>query len=304
MRTLSLEIGRRSGLVYAIALMLPLVFLFGHTLSARAVDTGTVVPISPTLCDEMRAHNVMRPESPLSCARLSLVSFPYVGFDGKIHGDGRIVVMDATAEYVLQIFTKLHEIRFPIAHARLMNHYEGNDSASTADNNTSSFNARKSVGGKSLSMHAYGLAIDLNPVQNPYVTGSGSRLRVMPPPAAEYANRSIRRPGMAESVIDVFADQGFVEWGGYWHNPIDYQHFQVKRSMSERLAALSAAQARAVFKQYVERYRACRKNSAPDSSRSKCIMTEGARVREDVFVSENGRGTRAAPDTSRISSFW
>jgi D-alanyl-D-alanine carboxypeptidase-like protein len=267
MRILSLTVDRRYGFVHAIALTL----LFGLTLSARAGDTATVAPISPALCDEMRAHNVMRPESPLSCARLSLVSFPYFGFDGKVHSDGRIVVMDAAAEYVLQIFAKLHEMRFPIAHARLMDHYEGNDSASTADNNTSSYNARKSTGGNSLSMHAYGLAIDLNPVQNPYVTSSGSGLRVMPRSAAEYANRSNRRPGMAESVIDVFADQGFMEWGGNWHNPIDYQHFQVKRSMSERLAALSAAQAKAVFKQYVEQYRACRKNSAPDSSRSKCI---------------------------------
>ena len=251
--------------------------LLALTLGARAEPQGgSVAPINPAQCEEMRAHNVMRAEAPVPCSRLSLVSFSFVGFDGKDHGDGRIVVMDAAAEYVLAIFAKLHEMRFPIAHARLMNHYEGNDSASTADNNTSSFNARPSTGGTSWSMHAYGLAIDLNPVQNPYVTGSGAGLRAMPRSAAAYANRSTRRPGMAESVIDVFADHGFSTWGGYWHNPIDYQHFQTSRGMAERLAGLLAPQAKAAFKQYVERYRACRK-TAPDSSRVKCSESASAR---------------------------
>ena len=258
MRTFSVEVDRRSGFVHAIAFLVLICFTFG----VRAGDAGTVAPITSAQCEEMRAHNVMRMDAPVGCGRLSMVSFPYVGFDDKVHSDGRIVVMDATAEYVLQIFTKLYERRFPIAHARLMNHYDGNDSAATADNNTSSFNARPSTGGDSWSMHAYGLAIDLNPVQNPYVTGSGSSLRVMPRLAAAYANRSLRRPGMAETAIDVFADHGFTVWGGTWHSPIDYQHFQPSRGMAERLAKLSAAQAKVAFKQYVEKYRACGKTAS------------------------------------------
>jgi D-alanyl-D-alanine carboxypeptidase len=262
------QLDRRPGTVLVVVLLLLLRF----TLAVHAeVQEGKILPISPALCDDMKSHNVMRPESPLSCARLKLISFPYVGFDDRLHSDGEIVVMDAAAEHVLQIFAKLLDIRFPIAKVRLMNHYNGNDSASTADNNTSSFNARKSTGGNSLSMHAYGLAIDLNPVQNPYATPSGSGLRYMPHPGAAYANRSNIRPGMAESVIDVFANQGFLVWGGYWRNPIDYQHFQVSRSMAERLAALSPAQAQAAFRQYVERYRTCRKSAGTDAPRLKCI---------------------------------
>ena len=184
---------RRSGTGCAIALLLQLVLTF----AAHAADEqgGKIAPISSALCDDMKSRNVMRPVSPLSCERLRLVSFPYVGFDDRVHGDGEIVVMDAAAEYVLRIFAKLREMRFPIAKVRLMNHYNGNDSASTADNNTSSFNARKSTGGNSLSMHAYGLAIDLNPVQNPYATQSGSGRRYMPRPGAAYSNRSNIRPG-------------------------------------------------------------------------------------------------------------
>jgi D-alanyl-D-alanine carboxypeptidase len=260
---------RSSGAVCAIVLPILLTLTFAvHVAHAQG---GKIVPISSAQCDDMKSHNVMRPVSPLSCERLRLITFPYIGFDDRIHSDGEIVVMDAATEYVLQIFAKLYEMRFPIAKVRLMNHYNGNDSASTADNNTSSFNARKSTGGDSLSMHAYGLAIDLNPVQNPYATRSGSNLNYMPPPGKAYANRSNNRPGMAESVIDVFADQGFSTWGGYWQNPIDYQHFQVSRNMAERLAALPHARAQTAFRQYVERYRACRRNSGQESTRSKCI---------------------------------
>jgi hypothetical protein len=263
------QLNRRPGAVCVIVLL----FLLRFTFAVHAEDAqgGKIVPISSVLCDDMKSRNVMRPVSPLSCERLRLVTFPYLGFDDRIHNDGEIVVMDAAAEHVLQIFAKLRDMRFPIAKVRLMNHYNGNDSASTADNNTASFNARKSTGGNSLSMHAYGLAIDLNPVQNPYATQSGSGLRYMPHPGAAYANRSNIRPGMAESAIDVFANQGFLVWGGYWRNPIDYQHFQVSRSMAERLTALSPAQAQAAFRQYVERYRACRKSAGTNAPRLKCV---------------------------------
>lgn len=257
------------GAVWRFVLLLPL----GLALAARAAaaQEGKIVAISPAHCDHMKSHHVMRPISPIGCERLKLVAFPYFGFGGRVHNDGEIVVMDAAAEYVLRIFAKLHDMHFPIAKARLMDHYDGNDSASTADNNTSSFNARASTGGNSLSMHAYGLAIDLNPVQNPYATPSGSGRRYAPRPGAEYADRSNVRPGMAESVLDVFADQGFIVWGGYWKNPIDYQHFQVSRSMAARLAALSPAQAAAAFRQYVERYRACRRQAGQGAPRLNCI---------------------------------
>lgn len=262
------HLNRRARLICAFALLLILELTFAvNTADAQG---GKIAPISAELCIDMKSRNVMTPISPLSCTRLRLVTFPYVGFDDRVHSDGEIVVMDAVAEHVLAIFDKLRGMRFPIAKARLMNHYNGNDSASTADNNTSSFNARKSVGGSSLSMHAYGLAIDLNPVQNPYVTRSGSTLRVARQHAAGYVNRSLPRPGMAESVIDVFADHGFLVWGGDWHNPIDYQHFQASRGMAERLAVLPADQAQAVFKRYVERYRACRGKSGQDTSRLRC----------------------------------
>jgi hypothetical protein len=62
---------------------------------------------------------------------------------------------------------------------------------------------------------------------------------------------------MAEPVVDLFAEHGFVEWGGYWRNPIDYQHVQVGRKLAARLARLPAAEARALFERFAEKSRAC-----------------------------------------------
>jgi hypothetical protein len=244
----------------------------------RAEDAreGSILPVTQALCGDMKEHNVIRTGAPVGCERLKLIKFPYLGFDGSIHADGEVMVMDAAAENVLGIFTRLRDMRFPIAKARLINQYDGSDDASIADNNTSAFNSRNVAGTNALSLHAYGLAIDINPVQNPYVQRSGGKLTFSPPAGAAYANRLDDQPerqlrrGMAESVIDVFADEGFFIWGGYWKSAIDYQHFQVSRSLAQQLASLSPAQAKTVFAQHVERYRACRRKGGAEASRSNC----------------------------------
>jgi hypothetical protein len=252
------------------------------TSMTRAEDAreGIILPVTQALCDDMKTHHVIRAGAPVGCERLSLVKFSYLGFDGSIHGDGEIMVMDAAAENVLWIFNKLRDMRFPIAKAKLINQYDGNDDASIADNNTSAFNSRNVAGTNSLSLHAYGLAIDINPVQNPYVQRAGSKLTFSPPASAAYANRLNGQPerrlrlGMAEAVIDAFADEGFTIWGGTWKTVIDYQHFQVSRSLARELARLTPARAKAVFGQHVERYRACRRTGKAESSWSKCTASD------------------------------
>jgi hypothetical protein len=248
---------------------------------AEDMRVGTIVPVSRTLCEDMKKHNVIRDGARVGCDRLNLIRFSYLGFDGSVHDDGEIMVMDAAAENVLRIFNKLRDIRFPIAKARLINHYDGSDDASIADDNTSAFNSRNVAGSSSLSLHAYGLAIDLNPLENPYVQHSGGILKFSPPAGAAFANRFKGQPekqlrlGLAEAVIDVFADEGFAIWGGYWKSAIDYQHFQVSRGLAEQLARLAPAQAKAAFAQHVERYRNCRRTGEPESSRSKCAALDG-----------------------------
>jgi D-alanyl-D-alanine carboxypeptidase len=232
--------------------------LVGPSMNAKSAATGTISPVNQALCDDMKKHNVIKAGARVGCERLSLVKFSYFGFDGSVHDDGEIMVMDAAAENVLRIFNKLREIRFPIAKARLINHYDGSDDASIADDNTSAFNSRNVAGTNSLSLHAYGLAIDLNPLENPYVQHVGGNVTFSPPAGAAYANRFKGQPekqhrlGFAEAVIDVFAKEGFSIWGGYWKSSIDYQHFQVSRGLAEELARLTPPQARAAFAQHVK----------------------------------------------------
>jgi len=249
----------------------------GPTAHAGDASEGSIVPVDRALCDDMKAHNVIRAGAVVGCERLSLVRFSYRGYDGAIHSGGEIMVMDAAAENVLRIFAKLREIRFPIAKARLINNYDGNDDASIADDNTSAFNSRNVAGTNSLSLHAYGLAIDLNPLENPYVQRSGDKLIFSPPAGARHTNRFKGQPekqlrlGLAEAVIDVFADEGFLDWGGVWKSSTDYQHFQVSRGFAERLARLAPGEAKAAFAQHVERYRACRRKA----DRSTCMASGG-----------------------------
>jgi D-alanyl-D-alanine carboxypeptidase len=223
-----------------------------------------VFSITPALCAEMRSRHVINSGAPVGCDRLRLVRFDYVGFDGLLHDDGEIMVMDAVADQVLQLFAALRNLEFRIEKAQLIDRYDGDDDRSMADNNTSAFNHRKVLGTRSLSMHAYGVAVDINPRQNPYVerTPQG-RAAIFPPAAVKYLDRS-RYPaeqrlrlGLAEAAIDVFADHGFAVWGGHWRNP-DYQHFQVSRSLAAALVRLNAHDAAALFERHVEVFRRCR----------------------------------------------
>jgi D-alanyl-D-alanine carboxypeptidase len=250
---------RRTGAAFW-AIGLTLLIGTSANLSAGGVRQNRegVAPISMELCRDMKLHHVLNPGAVVGCDRLRLVNFGYIGFDGQLHNDGEIVVMDAVADHVLKIFVTLRNRRFPIEKAKLMNSYDGNDDASMVDNNTSAFNDRKVAGTTAISVHAYGLAIDVNPIQNPYVEHSRGILTFSPKAGARYADRKRTQSGMAETVVDVFADHGFATWGGHWRSA-DYQHFQVSRKMADQLARRSSAEAQTLFDRYVEAYRACRR---------------------------------------------
>jgi hypothetical protein len=205
------------------ALALLLSCSFGGALPAQTLSPrDAVLPISDALCRDMRSTKVFNPGSPVGCDRLRLVRFSYVGFDSATHDAGELVVLDAVADHVLAIFVGLRSRAFPIASARLMNDFRGNDDASMAVNNTSAFNVRRVQGSSAMSLHAYGVAIDLNPVQNPYVERGARGVEASPPAGAAYIGRQNHRPGMAETVVDLFARHGFAQWGGYWPRSIDY----------------------------------------------------------------------------------
>lgn len=212
-------------------------------------------------CSRLQIAGVIDAHAPVGCDRLAIVRFPYIDFDGVRHDDGELMVLAAVAPEVSQLFQQLYQRSFPLARARLIEHYRGDDAASMRDNNTSAFNNRQITGGGPPSLHAYGLAIDINPLQNPFVQPAGQgRARISPPDARAYLNRLSDRPGMAESVTSLFAYYGFTIWGGSWHDPVDYQHFQFGRGMAERLAAASTAGARKIYLRQLGKFRMCLKN--------------------------------------------
>jgi poly-gamma-glutamate synthesis protein (capsule biosynthesis protein) len=164
---------------------------------------------------------------PLDDLRYLRVS--YVGFDGDAR-TGDLVVHREVADDVVSVFRRLYAARWPIARMRLVDAYRGDDDLSMAADNTSAYNCRRVAGSTSWSEHAFGKAIDLNPVQNPYVR-SGS---VDPPEGRRYADldRSAgapANPGVVREgdvVVRAFAEIGW-EWGGNWASSKDYQHFSL-----------------------------------------------------------------------------
>jgi hypothetical protein len=158
---------------------------------------------------------------PVGPDQLRRVQLSYWGFDAQPHTGTLIVNADAVSA-VVGAFRRLYDERFPIRRMETVDRYGGDDRASMAADNTSGFNCRFVAGTSRWSAHAYGRAIDVNTVENPYVQGSD----VSPPAGAAFMDRSNVRPGMARwggRLVDAFAAVGW-QWGGRWSDP-DYQHF-------------------------------------------------------------------------------
>jgi hypothetical protein len=161
---------------------------------------------------------------PVAPAALRRVRLSYWGFDGQAH-TGALVVNESSVRDVVVVFRRLYGARFPVRRMRPIDAYRGDDERSLAADNTAGFNCRYAVGPgpRRWSTHAYGLAIDINPVENPYLEGG----RVHPRAGRAYLDRSKFRPGMAvrgRVLVRAFAAVGW-QWGGRWRGTPDYQHF-------------------------------------------------------------------------------
>ncbi len=161
---------------------------------------------------------------PVAPSALRRVRLTYWGFDGKPHRGALVVNQSAVGDIVV-VFKRLYTARFPIRRMRSIDAYGGNDERSLAADNTSAFNCRYAVapGPPHWSAHAYGRAIDVNPVENPYVEGG----KVHPAAGGAFLNRAHVRKGMAVRggpLVRAFAAVGW-PWGGRWTGTPDYQHF-------------------------------------------------------------------------------
>ena len=201
----------------------------GFVLCAQNSHTAvfTQDTISDALLARMKKGNTWKASTPPSLrAELRYLRMSYRDAEG-VPQVGEMVVNRRIADRVLRIFRKLYEADYRIERMRLLDDYNGDDEAAMQDNNTSCFNFRYIARSKKISKHGYGLAIDLNPLYNPYVKGS----YVQPAAGKPFAFNRDRRKDIPYKIdrndlaCRLFLAEGF-RWGGDWRSLKDYQHFE------------------------------------------------------------------------------
>ena len=182
---------------------------------------SSVSVVGPAARDAM-TPSVWRPGCPVGFRDLRIVRVSTWTFGGRVRR-GTIVVHRDVARQVVRVMRALFAARFPIRRMRPIEHYGGDDFRSIEADNTSAFNCRTVGGSSRWSEHAYGRAIDLNPLENPYVSGGRTSHRG----SRRYLDRSAGLPGMVvegDAVVRAFDAAGW-GWGGRWRGDKDYQHF-------------------------------------------------------------------------------
>lgn len=181
---------------------------------------STISPVP----EEVLARSSWTSACPVGVGDLAYATVSFWGFDGEPH-TGELIVNAAHAEGIVGAFAKLHALRFPIEEMRVITAAEADpDAPPTGDSNvTGIFECRPATGGTGWSMHAFGLAVDVNPFHNPYLKGD----LVLPELASAYTDRAYLRPGMiprGDPVVEAFAELGW-SWGGDWRTLKDWMHF-------------------------------------------------------------------------------
>lgn len=168
------------------------------------------------------------PEPAITFEELRYLHILHYNFEGE-STQGELICNAAIAQDLAEIFQELYLNEYQLEKVLLIDTYDGDDNASMEDNNTSCFNYRVVEGTTRLSRHAYGLAVDINPLYNPYITyGKNGAEQVSPVSALPYADRSNRfayKIDKEDLCYKLFTDHGFT-WGGNWNSSKDYQHFQ------------------------------------------------------------------------------
>lgn len=179
---------------------------------------------------------------------LRYLRMSYVDFAGNTRS-GEMIVNKKIARRTLKVFYRLYQIGYPLQRMRLVDDYEADDEASMAANNTSAFNYRKIAHSDRLSNHSRGIAIDINPRINPYITPAG----IAPENGRVYAERDVSKCRgrykeymirKGDDVYNIFKKYGF-SWGGDWTHAKDYQHFEMLgRNMAAQAGRMERRQKR------------------------------------------------------------
>jgi len=188
-----------------------------------------IYTIPKNIKKQMMTAGSWKKNCPVPMSGLRYLTMTYRGFDKKDH-KGEMIVNSKIANEVTQIFGKLYKDKYPIRKMKLVSKYGANDFQSIEADNTSAFNCRPVTGGHKWSKHSYGKAIDINPLENPYISRSGkishkrslkyrSRKRGNP---FNPANKAVILRG--DNIVKYFKSRGW-RWGGDWNSIKDYQHF-------------------------------------------------------------------------------
>jgi hypothetical protein len=198
-------------------------------LLALAPYHSSIEPLPQPVKAQLKARDFWHQGCPVPLSGLRLLTVSHRDFAGQVH-NGQLVVNKSAARPLARVFRKLYRLHFPIRHMRLADAYGPRRDRPPDGDVSGSFECREAVpspctGGRgtgSWSMHAYGLAVDINPRENPYVGCGQSR----DPAAKRYRDRSHHRPGMVTPrAVDAFRSIGW-GWGGSWTgNTKDYMHF-------------------------------------------------------------------------------
>jgi hypothetical protein len=179
---------------------------------------ATIDPVPAAVVE----RSTWNPSCPVTLDELRYLTVTFWGFDGD-HHRGELIVNATAADALVEVFRRLHEVRFPIEEMRVINAFDLLAAPTGDGNDTTAFVCRSATAGGSWSQHAYGLAIDVNPFHNPYVRDDV----VVPELASAYLDRGRDVPGVigdGDPVVAAFAAAGW-EWGGHWSSLKDYQHF-------------------------------------------------------------------------------
>jgi hypothetical protein len=182
---------------------------------------ATISSIDGDLAEEMTGAS-WREGCPVPLADLRLVEVRHWDFAGD-QRVGELVVHRDVVRAAARGFRGLYRAGFPIRSMQRVDAFDGSDEDSMAADNTSAFNCRAKTGSTtSWSVHSFGRAIDINPVENPYVSGA----TVLPPAGRAWLDRADVRPGMIVAGNAVIAAFPGWDWGGDWRRPRDYQHLE------------------------------------------------------------------------------
>ncbi len=189
---------------------------------------AAIIPVDNTIKQRMLKGHSWHEGCPVHYKNLRYLTMTYIDFTGK-ERTGEMIVHKAVAKDVTAIFAKLYALKYPIRQMRLVSDFGGSDWKSIDADNTSAFNCRNATGSKKWSKHSYGRAIDLNPLENPYISHSG---HIAHKASQKFRKRQHQHHSAADRAVllqddpavQVFKAHGWT-WGGDWKGVKDYQHF-------------------------------------------------------------------------------